>query len=120
MAQLNPCTEHACQILYECAEIDPAVSRKIEQDFAVVKRILHVDELHLKLMGGNFLFTDGKGFLLPAPVFFYALQILACRLADELFQRMDDFLVRDFAVFRRDKTAFHTARRFHDNRLAFL
>ena len=58
LAKLNTCTEDGCQIFNQIAEIHAAVCGEIKQELLVVKRVLYVNKLHVKLVLGDFFFTD--------------------------------------------------------------
>ena len=60
LTELDPCLEYRCQILYQFTEINSSICNKVEQYFIIVKCILGLDQLHIKLMFCNLLFTDSK------------------------------------------------------------
>ena len=68
LAELNPGTEYACQILNQLPEIDPPVCSKIKQHLIVVKRIFCLNQLHLQAVLPNLFLADTEGFLLLLPV----------------------------------------------------
>ena len=48
LTQLDTSLEHTCQILYQFAEVDTSIRRKIEQHLVIIKRILRIDQLHFQ------------------------------------------------------------------------
>src|SRR5699024_5896104 len=61
LAQLDPGMDVGGKILDKLTEIDPVIGREIEDELVAVKGIFRINELHLKLVGGNPLFTGDKG-----------------------------------------------------------
>ena len=120
LAQLDPCAEHACQILYERAEVNPSVGGEVENYLAVVKGVFHVYELHLKPVSGNFLLTDFARFLFLYMVFREVVEVFFGGYADEGLERMSKVFLADLLVCHRYLAALQSARGFNNNHIPDL
>ena len=60
LTKLDPGLEHAGEVLYELAEVDPSVGGEIKQDLVVVEGIFRIDELHFQPMLLDLLEADLK------------------------------------------------------------
>ena len=72
------------QILYQLAEIHPAVGSEEENNLAGIKGIFHIDQLHIELVSRNKLLADSEGFLFLPFIFIAASHVLFGRLAEHL------------------------------------
>ena len=87
LTQLDARSEHSRKVLDELAEIDPALSGEIEDELAVVKRILNIDELHIEPVL-SYLFNAGivRVYLFPEIIAMYLL-VRLCSTAEHRAQR---------------------------------
>ena len=120
LPQLDTGTENGSQILDQRAEIDAPVRSKVKQNFVVVKRVFHVDELHFHLMLGNLFFADRKRFLFAAGVVLHPGQVGSGCLACDRLERENDLVLRNVAIAHGDKAAFHTACGLHNSVIALF
>ena len=86
LPQLDPCAEHACQILHQLSEVDSSIRRKIEQYLVVVKSILGIDQFHLQSVTADLLLTDLKCLPLFDLIIGLLLRIPLCGYAQHRFQ----------------------------------
>ena len=115
LAQLDPCAEHAGQVLYQLPEVDPSVCRKVEQYLIVVKCVLRVDELHVQPVLADLLLADTEGFFFLLPVFLLpAVVVLICE-ADDGLERLADPLLLHFSWPGHHIAELHASGSLHDH-----
>ena len=85
LAQLDSSLKHRSQIFYQLPKVNTAVCRKIKQHFIIVKRILRINQLHVKIMLLNLLQTNLKRIFLLLFIGSLLLDITSRRHAQHRF-----------------------------------
>ena len=115
LAQFNTGTENANQVFDQLTEVHTAIGGKTENDFPAVKGVFHINELHIQIIVPDFFQTDLKGLFLFDFIFFIGFFIGFRGLADDIFQRLDHFLVTDLPGCDDNGAVFHSPGRFHNH-----
>ena len=119
MTKLNSCFENTCKVFYKLAEVNAPVRRKVEENFAVVKGVLNIYELHLKTVLCDFFFAYLKSFLFFSLIFLKFLKILICRNADDGLKRCHYLVVLNEFIGSGDRAAFNASCGFNYDTLSF-
>ena len=120
LTKLNPCLKHRRQILNKLTEINPPVRCKIKQHLVIIKRILRIDQLHLKPMFTDLLLADLKSLFLLQTVLSLMLLVLFCRNTENFLQRMHHLVLPHTARLQNNTAILHTAGSLHDHMIADL
>ena len=115
LPELDARAENAGQVLHELAEINPSVGREIEENLAVVKGVLRLDELHVEPSCGDLLLADAESFFLPRFIFALPRVVLLRRHADHLFQGTRHLLIRQLGRGDDDGPVLDAAGGLHDH-----
>ena len=115
LAQLDPRAEHACQVLYQLAEINPSVRCKVKQHLVVVKCVLRVDKLHLQPMLADLLLADAEGLFFLLPVLLLPAVVIPVCYADDGFERLADPLLLHLSWSGHNTAELHASGSLHDH-----
>src|SRR5690606_31270214 len=93
LSKFNAGFENCCQILDQFSKINTSICCKVKYQFTVVKSILYINQIHGKLVGGNFLFSNPKGFLFLLFIICYLCLILLISLSNHRLKGRNYFLI---------------------------
>ena len=124
LPKLNPCAEHAGEILDKVAEIHTSLGGEVEDDLAVVKCTFHIQQIHFQPVRLNLLIAYVKGLFRLDFVFVDSRKVRVGRLADDGLDLAVEFAVEfavvNFAAIHDDFAAFCASNRLDNDVTAEL
>ena len=110
--------KNCCQIFYQLAKINSAVSSEIKQHFIIIQCILCIYQFHFQTMFTNLFLTDFKCLSLSDSVLCLSLVVLLCCHTKNFFERVNNIFLTYFSWCKYDFPVFNSPGCLHDHVIA--